>query len=114
MNPNRLTNADFKETMSLRMRDVTEAANAIPDIWPYVNSIPAADFEGHAVGDVEHVYRSGDSRFEHVLIRTGTKNVFLVIILDVAGAKIFGHHLLDLNREYGLRDPRPPSDHIIE
>lgn len=53
-------------------------------------------------GCVEHVYRNGAETFDHVLVVTQTKNVFVAVVVDLARDTIFGHHLLDLNHEYGL------------
>jgi hypothetical protein len=87
------------------MQNVTTAATDVIDIWPYVDAVPADDLAGFSVYDqfVEAVYRSDDGRFEHVLVMTRTKNVFLVVVVDLANNRIFGHHLLDLNEEYGLK-----------
>jgi hypothetical protein len=84
---------------------VTETATNVIDIWPYVASIPSTDLRGQRVQHelVECVYRSDDDRFDHVLVMTHTKNVYLVVGIDLSKEMIFGHHLLDLNVEYGLR-----------
>ena len=43
-----------------------------------------------------------DSVYQHVLVECETPNVYLVLVLDVPGRSVAGHHLLDLNRIYGL------------
>jgi hypothetical protein len=75
------------------------------DFWPYFDSIPPADFEGHdcSGGTVEYVWRMDDGRYEHVLVNSDDKNVFMVLVLDRSARVVYGHRLLDLNREYGLR-----------
>ncbi len=76
------------------------------DFWPYVETIPEADYAGFDCSDdnVSWAWRTSDGRFEHVLISTKEdKDVFMVIILDRARREVVGHHLLDLKREYGLR-----------
>lgn len=90
--------------MAERMRDVITEAEDVLDIWAYVAPVPSADLAGHAVQHdcVEHVYRMLDDRFDHVMVTTFTKNVYLVIVGDLIGEIIFGHHLLDLNAAYGL------------
>ena len=92
--------------MNDKMTNVTETATDVLDIWPYVTSVPETDLEGHSVckGLVQAVQRSGDERFDHVLVGTHTKNVFLVIVVDLVADEIYGHRLLDLNKEYGLSD----------
>lgn len=86
------------------MRDVQDVATDVIDIWPYVSHVPAVDFSGHEVSEqfVEHVYRSADDLYDHVLVMTYTKNVYLVVVIDLAADSIYGHYLLDLNHEYGL------------
>ena len=90
--------------MTSKMHVATESATDVLDIWPYVQSVPSADLEGHSIYDrlVEIVYRSDDDRFDHVLVMTRTKNVYLAVVVDLAHDSICGHRLLDLNREYGL------------
>jgi hypothetical protein len=51
---------------------------------------------------IQHVYLNGDRTFYHVLIDFGRHNEFLVIVVDCIREAVRGHHLLDLNREYGL------------
>jgi hypothetical protein len=104
MQTRQLTEGEFKATMTPKMQNATETATDVLDIWPYVASVPAADLEGHSVYDrfVEVVYRSDDDLFDHVLVMTMTKNVFLAVVIDLAHASIYGHRLLDLNQEYGL------------
>jgi hypothetical protein len=74
------------------------------DFWPYFDSIPAPDFEGHdcSPGVVENVWQMAPVPYEHVLVSSEDRNVFMVIILDRAAGRVHGHRLLDLNREYGL------------
>ncbi|MFL5241944.1 MAG: hypothetical protein ACJ8FY_07535 [Gemmataceae bacterium] len=74
------------------------------DFWPYFETIPPADFEGHDCSAtlVEYVWREGSGRFEHVLINSEDPNVFMVVILDRKEGTVYGHRLLDLNKEYGL------------
>jgi hypothetical protein len=95
---------DFKATIAAPMRDVLATATNVIDIWPYVAAIPTDELLGHTIVDgcVEHVYRNGNDTFDHVLVVTKTKNVFLTVVVDLVRDTIFGHHLLDLNQEYGL------------
>ena len=95
---------EFEATFAAPMRDVLTTATNVLDIWPYVAAIPTAELFGNIIvnGCVEHVYRNGKDTFDHVLVVTGTKNVFLAIVVDLVRNTIFGHRLLDLNVEYGL------------
>lgn len=103
MKPKLLSEAEFKKTLAGPMTRYD--GPALLDIWPYVDSVPATDLEGHTVSEqfVECVYLTADARCHHVLVMTRTKNVFLVVLVDVPAASIAGHYVLDLNREYGLR-----------
>jgi hypothetical protein len=101
----RLLNEDeFKATMRPKMNDVTETATGVMNIWPYVDSIPSADLSGQSIYDrfVEVVYRGDDDSFDHVLVMTKTKNVYVVVVVDLTHNSIYGHRLLDLHSEYGL------------
>jgi hypothetical protein len=99
-----LSHPEFKATFATPMRDVLATATNVTNIWPYVAAIPKVDLGGHFVTDgcVEHVYRNGIGTFDHVLVATRTKNVFVAVIVDLVQDAIMGHYLLDLNREYGL------------
>lgn len=74
------------------------------DFWPYFDTIPAADFEGHdcSAGVVDNVWREAAGRYEHVLVNTQDRNVFMVLVLDRVAGAVHGHRLLELNKEYGL------------
>jgi hypothetical protein len=77
------------------------------DFWPYFHTIPAADFCGYdrSAGEVFYVYRDPTGQFEHVLVNSTTKNVFMVVVLNRQTNAVHGHHLLNLNEKYGLEDP---------
>jgi len=96
----------FRGTFAAPMRDVTQEATNVIDIWPYVASVPLTDLRGHQVYDqfVEYVYRDAAGRFDHVLVMTKTKNVYLTVVVDLVGDRIHGHHLLDLNEKYALTE----------
>lgn len=100
----RLTEGEFRATMTPKMSEVRATATDVLDVWPYVRSVPPADLEGHSIYDpfVDGVYRTEDGRFDHVLVMTRTGNVYLVFLIDLADDSFHGHRLLDLNREYGL------------
>src|SRR5262245_7064281 len=103
MHTRKLTKAEFNATMALQMRNISDVITENHEIWPYVVAVPAEDLDGHAIDDgVDSVYRNGEDLFDHVLVMTHTKNVYLVVVVDLADDSIYGHWLLDLNREYGL------------
>ena len=99
-----LNDDQFRATFAAPMRDVTGEATDVIDIWSYVESVPAADLRGHAVYDhfVEKVYRDASGRFDHVLVMTKTKNVYLTVVVDLEHDAVYGHHLLDFNEKYGV------------
>jgi hypothetical protein len=71
------------------------------DFWPYFDSIPAHDFQGHdfSEGAVEYAWRMEPGPYEHVLVSSAVPNVFLVLVLDREAGVVYGHRLLDLDRE---------------
>jgi hypothetical protein len=99
-----LTKEEFLATMSSPVQDVSTEATDVVHIWQYVAAIPKIDLRGHSINDrfVEHVYRDSNSYFDHVLVMTTTKNVYLVVVVDLKNDRVHGHRLLDLNEEYGL------------
>ena len=102
MKPKRLSEAEYRAALTEPMTQYV--GDAAVDIWPYVAAVPTTDLKGHAVYEqfVECSYVTADARHHHVLVMTRTKNVYLVVIVDVPAAGLAGHYLLDLNREYGL------------
>ncbi|MEN3614799.1 hypothetical protein [Plantactinospora sp. ZYX-F-223] len=100
----KLTEDDYKATMALHPIRVDPDEEPPFDFWPYFEAIPPEDFGGHdfSAGAVPYAWRMPESVYEHVLVRCETPNVFLVLVLDVIGGSVVGHHLLDLNRLYGL------------
>ena len=105
MKTRNLSEEEFKGCYVHPMVDVTSIATDVLDIWSYVRSIPASDLAGHAIvdGAVECVYRNEKDCLDHVGVVTTTPNVFLVVVVDLKGDLIWGHHVLDLNEKYGLK-----------
>lgn len=99
-----LSSDSFQATFVAPMRDVTQEVTDVIDIWPYVAAVSAVDLLGHSIWDqfVEYVYRSADNRFDHVLVMTKSKNVYLAVVVDLVEDRIHGHRLLDLNQLYGV------------
>ncbi len=89
------------------MRNVTESAEPILDIWPYVDSLDLEALGLPAVNDVHYVYRDVAERFDQILIGTGRFNTLLVVVVDRHLRVVVGHRLLDLNELYGRR-----GDHL--
>lgn len=101
----RLTEEEYKSTMTTKMVDVTETAEAAVDIWDYVGQL-TMDKEVldhvHKKQLVEKVFRNDRGTLDHVLLPTDNKNIFVVIIVDLSLKTIKGHYRLDLNELYGL------------
>jgi hypothetical protein len=99
-----LAEYEFRATLAEPMENITGQESDVLEIWPYVDAVPISDLQGHIIHDrfVEYVYRTPDARFDHVLVMTKTKNVYLAVVVDLEHDAIHGHHLLDLNRLYGI------------
>ena len=85
------------------MTDVTETAEPIVDIWTYVEELTRQNIVDKYVADknlVETVYRNDTSTFDHVMLPTNNKNIFIVVVVDLKKEKLFGHYKLNLNEEY--------------
>ena len=100
-----LSEAEYLDTMRSPMRDVTTEPGEVIDIWPYIGSVASeARLPPSVIQDelVEYVYRTSDGAFDHVLVPTGKKNIFLAVIVSRTESSIHGHYMLDLNEKYGL------------
>lgn len=104
MQTNLLSEAEFDSTFATPMREVTASATNVLNIGPYVAAIPSAELSGSVAvpSCVEHVYRNASNTFDHVLLVTNTKHVYLVVVVDLVRDTIFGHRVLDLKHKYGL------------
>lgn len=86
------------------MRRLALDASPPFEFWDYFEAIPLCEFEGHdcSAADVTYVWEDSTGRYQFVHVNSEDKNVFMVLVLDLIGRTVFGHRLLDLNREYGL------------
>ena len=104
MRPKLLSEAEYQGTLVGPM--IRVGGNDVPpfDFWTYFEAIPPADFEGHdcSEGVVSWAWNNASHTFQHVLVSSVDKNVFMVLVLDLRARGVWGHRLLDLNREYGL------------
>jgi hypothetical protein len=100
-----LSEAEYLDTMRSPMRDVTTEPGDVIDIWPYIESValevglPPSVLQHQFV---EYVYRTFDGAFDHVLVPTGKKNIFVAVIVCRTEFSVHGHYLLDLKEKYGL------------
>jgi len=100
-----LSEAEFLQTFGEPMRKLEPGAEPPFDFWEYFEAIPKVDFYGRNCEDgvVDTVYRDPSGRFEHVLVNSEDRNVFMVLVLDRHESRVHGHRLLDLNKLYGLQ-----------
>jgi hypothetical protein len=101
-----LTDTEFKDTFAAPMARVGDDEEPPFDFWGYFSEIPEKDFAGNdcSAGQVDYAWTDFCGNYQHVLINSEDRNVFMVIVLDLAAGSVHGHRLLDLNREYGLYD----------
>ena len=97
-----LSDAEFKSLFAPPMQNVTEHAQPLVDIWPYVDALDLAALGLPHLNDVHYVYRDALNRYDQILIGTGRFNALLVIVVDRANPCVVGHRVLDLNVEYGV------------
>ena len=107
MRTRRLHDREFHATLVEPMRNITGTEREAIEIWRYYNANAPADLHPFCVDDpeVELVYRAGNDHYDHVLIPTRTKNVYLVLVVDLFLKEIVGQHVLNLNDKYGLPTP---------
>jgi len=100
-----LTEIEFKRTFGNGMTDITQMEIDEPiDIWSYVKELVENQTIDNLVLEkelVEKVYRNDLKTYDHILLPTNSKNVFMTIIVELKTKSIFGHKLLDLNKMYG-------------
>ncbi|CAN5220056.1 hypothetical protein BH11BAC6_BH11BAC6_15050 [soil metagenome] len=89
-----LSELEFKNTFGNKMTDVTETAKPMVDIWDYVEELVRQNLvEEHIFKNnlVEKVYRNNTSTFDHVLLPTENKNVFITLVVDLCNKTLLGH-----------------------
>jgi hypothetical protein len=101
----KLSEDEFRATFAAPMQRAGPDAAPPFDFWPYFEEIALEDFEGFdcSEGAVTYVWQGADGRYQHVLVNSDDRDVFMVIILDLQADSVAGHHLLDLPHLYGLR-----------
>lgn len=77
-------------------------------VWPYVEKVLPKDYTGFEIcwRYVPLVYKTADGAYDHVYVSTRTQNVFLIVLRNNRSGQIYGHHLLNLNVEYGIQNPK--------
>lgn len=101
-----LSRKEFEKTFSNKMIDVTKTAEPIVNIWEYAKVlsiqklIPSIVYKKELI---EFVYRNSENTFEHILLPTSEKNVFIIIVVNIIEKKIAGHYKIDIEKEYGFK-----------
>jgi hypothetical protein len=99
-----LSPEEFIGTMSAEMEDVTETADPVVDISPYVEALIAAGLILPNTLEeelIEIIYRNEEQTYDHVLLPTDHEEIFIAIVIDLDGEQILGHYRMDLNDEPG-------------
>jgi hypothetical protein len=105
MHVSRLLSAEeFEACFASPMRNVTDNSEPALDIWPYVDAVGLGGLGITNLTDVRYVYRDASDRFDQVLIGTGHFNTVFVVVVDRIQSVVRGHHVLDLNQKFGLRN----------
>lgn len=100
-----LSEAQFKQTLVGPMRQLPAESEPPFDFWAYIEAIPSEDFEGcKCEGDITYVWESSDGAFQHVLLNSQDKNIFMVIVLAIPEHKVLGHRMLNFNELYGVTE----------
>jgi hypothetical protein len=102
-----LSESEFKATLSEGMVRVEPDDAPQITLGEYFQSIPVSHLEGHdfSARRIETVERAPGERWVHIVLGGATRNVYLVIVVDLNGPQVHGHYLLDLVRAYGLDEP---------
>ena len=99
-----LTPEEFILTMSEEMEDVTETAEPVVDISPYVAELIAENLVLPNTLEeelIEIIYRNEEETFDHVLLPTDDEEIFIALVIDLETERIVGHYRMDLNEEPG-------------
>lgn len=104
MKPRTLSEIEFKSTFGVSMRDATADAEEIVDLWAYADQAVAETFSSESDWEwrVDRIYESNDGRHHHILLPAPRDNTYVVVVIDIERRVIIGHHVLDLNKLYGI------------
>ena len=101
----RLSDDEYSATMEAAPERAGDEQAPPFDFWPYVDALPAAEFDGgdFTAGRVTYVWQMPNGRWQHVLINEASdRNTFLVLVLDLSSRQVHGHYVLRLAEKYGL------------
>lgn len=93
---------EYKATFRPPMRNVTENADEIVDLWAYADLIIDDEYRECTAWEwrVVHIYETVDYQYQHIGIPVPTNDTYLTIVVDKPNRRIVGHYLLDLGQLY--------------
>jgi hypothetical protein len=93
-----LSRVQYDATFSPPMLNVTDSAEAIVDVWSYLDPVLDKSFPDADEWDwrVKHIYESRDGRFQHLYVAVPIDETYMLVIVDKPQKQIIGHYLLDL------------------
>lgn len=93
-----LTREEYEATFSPPMRNVTDSAEEIVDLWAYANPIIEEQYHNCTAWDwrVNHIYETGSGIYQHIGIPIPKDNMYLIVVVDKPNQQIIGHYILDL------------------
>jgi hypothetical protein len=89
----RLTQTEFEATFDDDVEVADEDYNPCLDFWDYVDALSEEDRDGfqHQF-TVEFLFYNPVRMIEHVMLRTDTEHVYIVLVLDMQQKAVLGHH----------------------
>ena len=97
-----LTKDEYEATFKPPMRNVTESAEEIVDLWGYADPVIDDKYHNCTAWDwrVMYVYETGDGSYQHINIPVPFDNTYLSVVVDKRRRRIVGHYILDLGALY--------------
>lgn len=103
-----LTKSEYHNLSPDPTKEVTQTAEELLDIWPYVEEVFKTDLNAIDSSELEvrWVYEMGEQKITHVLIPLGDENIVLAVVIDSEAKAIAGHHVLNMYELYSLAPPK--------
>lgn len=99
---NLLTIEEYEATFCPQMKNVSDSAEELVDLWGYADPIIDAEYHDCAAWEwrVDYIYETPDGTFQHIGIPVPKDDTYLVVIVDKPRKIIIGHFILDLAAKY--------------
>lgn len=93
-----LSEREFRATFGDRMSELSPRALPPVRLGSYLDAIPGEDYAGHDFSErlVVSLRAAHGHPWVHVLLRSKTPNLYLVLVIDRNTTRVHGHRLLDL------------------